>query len=90
MQASQIVISGTGLYSPPSVVSNDELVAAFNVYVDAENAKHADAIARGERKPHERSSAELIETLRHIVLSDAFDLFTLTDDRAFSIEDDDV
>lgn len=55
-----IVISGTGLYAPPAVISNDELVAAFNAFVDGENAKHADAIARGERKALERSSAEFI------------------------------
>jgi uncharacterized damage-inducible protein DinB len=30
----------------------------------------------------------MLETLRHIVLSDAFDLFTLTGDRAFDIDDE--
>jgi beta-ketodecanoyl-[acyl-carrier-protein] synthase len=54
------VISGTGLYAPPDVISNEELVAAFNAYVDGENAIHADAIARGERGALERSSAEFI------------------------------
>ena len=32
----------------------------------------------------------ILETLRHLVLSDAFDLFTLTDDRAFFIDDEDL
>jgi uncharacterized damage-inducible protein DinB len=32
----------------------------------------------------------LLETLRHLVLSDAFDLFTLTGDRAFFIDDEDL
>jgi len=53
-------ITGTGLFTPPQAISNDELVAAFNAYVDAENARHADAIARGEKKALERSSAEFI------------------------------
>ena len=30
----------------------------------------------------------MLETLRHLVLSDAFDLFTLTGDRAFFIDDE--
>jgi uncharacterized damage-inducible protein DinB len=32
----------------------------------------------------------MLETLRHIVLSDAFDLFVLTGDRAFDIDDEHV
>lgn len=56
----RIGITGTGLFTPAEAISNDELVAAFNTWVDAENAKHADAIAKGERKPLEKSSAEFI------------------------------
>jgi len=55
-----IAITGTGLFTPPHSISNDELVAAFNTYVEAENAKNADAIARGEKKALETSSAEFI------------------------------
>lgn len=55
-----IAITGTGLYAPPDVVSNDELVAAFNAYVDTENQKNAGAIARGEAAPLEKSSDEFI------------------------------
>lgn len=55
-----IAITGTGLFTPPAVISNDELVASFNAWVDAENATHAEAIARGERKPLEKSSSEFI------------------------------
>ena len=29
-----IVISGTGLYTPPESISNDELVDSFNAYVE--------------------------------------------------------
>jgi uncharacterized damage-inducible protein DinB len=32
----------------------------------------------------------MLETLRHVVLSDAFDLFTLTGDRTFYIDDEQV
>jgi beta-ketodecanoyl-[acyl-carrier-protein] synthase len=55
-----VAITGTGLFTPPHSISNDELVAAFNAYVDADNARNADAIARGERKALERSSADFI------------------------------
>ncbi len=55
-----IAITGTGLFTPPFTISNEELVASFNAFVDAENTKHADAIARGERKALERSSADFI------------------------------
>src|SRR5688572_20090477 len=55
-----IAITGTGLYAPPGVISNDELVASFNAWVSTENAKHADAIARGERAALQPSSSEFI------------------------------
>lgn len=55
-----IAITGTGLFTPPFSISNDELVAAFNTWVDAENARNADAIASGEKKALETSSAEFI------------------------------
>ena len=55
-----IAITGTGLFTPPHAISNDELVAAFNAYVAAENEKNATAIASGEMKALEGSSAEFI------------------------------
>ncbi|HVJ89769.1 MAG TPA: beta-ketoacyl-ACP synthase III [Labilithrix sp.] len=55
-----IAITGTGLFTPPFSIGNDELVAAFNTYVEAENARNAAAIARGEMKALEPSSAEFI------------------------------
>ncbi|MCE9578459.1 MAG: beta-ketoacyl-ACP synthase III [Deltaproteobacteria bacterium] len=57
---SNVAITGTGVYAPPSVISNDELAASFNAYVEATNLAHADAIARGERPRLEPSSAEFI------------------------------
>jgi beta-ketodecanoyl-[acyl-carrier-protein] synthase len=56
-----IVISGTGLYTPAQSISNDELVASFNTYVEAYNAENADAIAAGDLPALQPSSAEFIE-----------------------------
>ncbi len=57
----QIVISGTGLFTPTESISNAELVVAFNEYVRRYNEKNADAIARGELTALSDSSAEFIE-----------------------------
>jgi beta-ketodecanoyl-[acyl-carrier-protein] synthase len=57
----QAVISGTGLYQPPHVITNAELVVAFNAYAESQNAKNAEAIARGEAAPMTMSSVEFIE-----------------------------
>jgi beta-ketodecanoyl-[acyl-carrier-protein] synthase len=57
----QVVISGTGLYQPPHIISNAELVLAFNAYADLQNAEHAVAIAAGERTAITHSSVEFIE-----------------------------
>ena len=56
-----VVISGTGLYRPPHVITNAELVEAFNAYADLQNAEHAAAIAAGERTALTHSSVEFIE-----------------------------
>ncbi len=56
-----VVITGTGLYRPPHVITNAELVEAFNAYADRQNALHAEAIAAGERAPMTHSSVEFIE-----------------------------
>lgn len=53
-------ITATGLYTPRHVITNDELVAAFNAYADAQNAKDADAIAAGEMAAVPQSSADFI------------------------------
>jgi beta-ketodecanoyl-[acyl-carrier-protein] synthase len=57
----QAVISGTGLYQPPYVITNAELVQAFNAYAEAQNTAHADAIARGDQMALTGSSVEFIE-----------------------------
>lgn len=61
MQRPSIVISGSGLYTPPFSVSNEELVTALNAWADRYNAEHAEAIAAGELAPRPHSSAEFIE-----------------------------
>ena len=55
------VIAATGLYTPPYSVSNAELVAAFNAFVDLHNAGHAEAIASGETAALIPSSEAFIE-----------------------------
>ena len=56
-----IVISGTGLYRPPHVVTNAELVHTFNAYADLQNSKNAQRIAAGEMPALVHSSVEFIE-----------------------------
>jgi beta-ketodecanoyl-[acyl-carrier-protein] synthase len=57
----KVVISGSGLFTPPHAVSNEELVVAFNQYVADWNAQHAAAIAAGTVTALAESSAEFIE-----------------------------
>ncbi|MCE3027631.1 beta-ketoacyl-ACP synthase III [Salinicola sp. DM10] len=56
----QAVITATGLFTPPEAIDNAALVASFNTWVDAENARHAEAIACGEREPLAHSSEAFI------------------------------
>jgi beta-ketodecanoyl-[acyl-carrier-protein] synthase len=59
--AIQPVISATGLYTPPESISNAELVASFNAYVERFNAEHAAGIAAGTVTELQSSSVEFIE-----------------------------
>ncbi|MEM8772385.1 MAG: beta-ketoacyl-ACP synthase III [Pseudomonadota bacterium] len=54
-------IIATGLYTPPNVISNDDLVASFNQYVDEYNNSRASEIESGALEPLQKSSAEFIE-----------------------------
>jgi beta-ketodecanoyl-[acyl-carrier-protein] synthase len=56
-----VVISGTGLFTPPYSISNDELVTAYNAYVELFNQEHAAAIAAGTTTALEASSSGFIE-----------------------------
>lgn len=55
------VISATGLFTPAESITNEELVAAFNAFVDKHNAAHAEAIEAGETEALTYSSVEFIE-----------------------------
>ena len=57
----RVVISGTGLYQPPHIITNAELVVAFNAYAERVNAAHAEEIAAGTRAAVAASSVEFIE-----------------------------
>ena len=56
-----IVISGSGLYTPPHSVSNEELVNSFNQYVDEFNQENQVAINAGDIEELKPSSTEFIE-----------------------------
>jgi beta-ketodecanoyl-[acyl-carrier-protein] synthase len=55
------VISATGLFTHPESITNEELVASFNAYVERHNAAHEAEIAAGEVAALEPSSVEFIE-----------------------------
>jgi beta-ketodecanoyl-[acyl-carrier-protein] synthase len=57
----RVAISSTGLYIPPEVISNEELVAAFNSFAELENGRYAADIAAGTRQSIPLSSVEFIE-----------------------------
>lgn len=57
----QVLISGSGVFTPTQVITNDELVNAFNQYVDLFNAENAEQIQTGEVIALEYSSSEFIE-----------------------------
>ncbi len=58
---SNIVISGTGVYTPPNAVSNDDLVDSYNAYAEKYNADNAAAIEAGELEAKAQSTAAFIE-----------------------------
>ncbi len=58
---SAAVIRSTGLWTPEHAISNEELVASFNAYVERYNASHAVEIERGEMEALTPSSVEFIE-----------------------------
>ena len=55
------VITGSGLFTPAESISNEELVASFNAWIDLYNADNSEAIAAGELEAKAHSSAEFIE-----------------------------
>ncbi len=55
-----IVISGTGLYTPKHIISNEELVASYNCWANQYNAEHAVEIEKNELEAKPQSSVEFI------------------------------
>ncbi|MDF1726606.1 MAG: beta-ketoacyl-ACP synthase III [Sulfitobacter sp.] len=53
-------ITGTGVFTPDQVITNAELVKAFNAYADLYNARNAQAIEAGELAAKDHSSEEFI------------------------------
>lgn len=61
-----IRITGTGLFTPPHSISNEELVASINAYVEKYNQDHAAEIEAGTLEAKRGSSAEFIEKVSGI------------------------
>ncbi|WP_299024811.1 beta-ketoacyl-ACP synthase III [uncultured Sulfitobacter sp.] len=53
-------ITGSGVFTPEQVITNAELVKAFNAYVNIYNAKNAAQIASGELPAKDYSSEDFI------------------------------
>jgi beta-ketodecanoyl-[acyl-carrier-protein] synthase len=66
------IISGTGLFVPEDVITNEELVKAYNAYVERQNEQNASQIASGECEALKCSSVEFVEKAsgikrRHVI-----------------------
>ena len=57
---SEFVISGSGIFTPIESISNEELVASFNRYVEQFNQEHSEKIASRDIAPLKPSSADFI------------------------------
>ncbi len=55
-----VAITGTGVFTPSQVISNQELVVAFNKYADLWNAENAAAIEAGMVEAKTHSSSDFI------------------------------
>ncbi|MEM6499409.1 MAG: beta-ketoacyl-ACP synthase III [Pseudomonadota bacterium] len=68
----QPAITGSGVFTPEQVITNDELVVAFNAYVDRYNTENAAKIQTGELDPKAYSSSDFIVSAsgieqRHVI-----------------------
>lgn len=61
-----IRITGTGLYTPPHSISNEELVISLNAYVEQYNQQHASEIEAGTLTAKRGSSAPFIQKVSGI------------------------
>ena len=57
----RVVITGTGLFTPPFSISNEELVASLTIAIEAWNQENAAEIAAGELAERQVPNAEFIE-----------------------------
>jgi beta-ketodecanoyl-[acyl-carrier-protein] synthase len=57
----KIVISGSGLWTAPDVITNEELVESYNAYAEKFNADYAADIAAGKIEEKHLSSVRFIE-----------------------------
>lgn len=57
----EVVISGSGLWRPENVVTNEELVSSYNAYADLFNSENQAAIERGAVQAKAYSSSAFIE-----------------------------
>lgn len=57
----RIVISGSGVWTPANVITNEELVESYNAYAERFNADHAAEIAAGNIEEKQLSSVRFIE-----------------------------
>jgi beta-ketodecanoyl-[acyl-carrier-protein] synthase len=57
----KIVISGSGLWTPLNIITNEELVASYNLYAEKFNSEHAADIAAGKIDEKPLSSVRFIE-----------------------------
>ncbi|WP_368184666.1 beta-ketoacyl-ACP synthase III [Aestuariibius sp. HNIBRBA575] len=56
----QAAITGTGVFTPTEMITNDELVVAFNAFADKQNTANKDEIAAGTVSEIAHSSADFI------------------------------
>lgn len=56
-----IRITGTGVYTPPESISNQELVDSLNAYVERYNLQHESDILAGKKEALRPSTVEFIE-----------------------------
>lgn len=56
----QPAITGHGVFTPPHVITNDELVASDNTYTDRYNASHSEEIKAGKLSTNPHSTADFI------------------------------
>ena len=56
----KVAITGSGVFTPSEVITNDELVKTFNAYADKFNIENKDLIENGDVAAKDHSSAEFI------------------------------